>query len=136
MARSTIFGYTVETEDGKLVITLTGSMAESLVEKYSSESIGQNPRLLASLLPFGELGSRSVLLRPNPPLREKQTSHRLDLKEIFGQGFDRSQTEFETQLEEYRTLLESGERGNRQTASRGPASPRGARKPAQRKRKK
>jgi hypothetical protein len=135
MARSTIFGYTIETEDGKLVITLTGSMAESLVGKYTAEGIEQNPRLLASLLPFAELGSRSVLLRPNTPLQEKRTSHRPDLKEIFGQGFDRSQTEFETQLEEYRSLLEAGEFGNKPTGRQNAASSTGPRKRAPRKRR-
>lgn len=135
MARSTVFGYTVETEDGKLVITLTGSLAESLAEKYSTESIGQNPRLLASLLPFGDLGSRSVLLRPSGPSREKQASNHIDLKEIFGQGFDRSQNEFEAQLEEYRGLLDPREPGDKQNRTANAEAPRNARKSSARKRR-
>jgi hypothetical protein len=111
MARSTIFGYTVETDEGKLVITLTGSMAQTLVERYSSDGLTQNPRLLQSLLPFGHLGSQSVYVRPHAPSRERPSADQLDLKEIFGQGFDRSRAEFESQLEEYKSLLTPADPG-------------------------
>jgi hypothetical protein len=117
MAGSTLFGYTVEEDDGKLVITLTGSIAEVLLKKYTAEGVGQDPHLLSSLLPFGHLGSRPVFLGPQPPARSRfygqrppvreaeQQEDQLDIKEIFGQGFDRSHSEFETQLAEYRDLL-------------------------------
>ena len=55
MAGSTLFGYTVEEDEGKIVITLTGAIAQSLLQRYSAEGVGRNPRLLSSLLPFGNL---------------------------------------------------------------------------------
>jgi len=108
MAGSTLFGYTVEEDDGKLVITLTGSIAELLLRKYTAEGIDQDPRLLSSLLPFGHLGSRPVLFGSQTPRKMERQDHPPDIKEIFGQGFDRSNGEFEAQLAEYRNLLAGG----------------------------
>jgi hypothetical protein len=106
MARSTLFGYTVEEDEGKIVITLTGSVAETLLKKYTADGVGDNPRLLSSLVPFGLLSSRPVILGPRSPLRKAEpAAETLDIKEIFGQGFDRSHTEFESQLAQYRDML-------------------------------
>jgi hypothetical protein len=107
MARSTLFGYTVEDDEGKIVITLTGSIAETLLQKYTADGLGQDPRLLSSLVPFGLLSSRPVFLGPRHQARKAEPAvpETLDIKEIFGQGFDRSHTEFETQLAQYRDLL-------------------------------
>ncbi|MCK7475337.1 MAG: hypothetical protein MZV49_21790 [Rhodopseudomonas palustris] len=49
---STLFGYTVEDDDGKLVITVTGALASSLLQRFSADAVGQNPRLMSSLLAF------------------------------------------------------------------------------------
>jgi hypothetical protein len=120
MARSTIFGYTAEEEDGKLIITLTGSVAETLLDKYSVEAIGQNPNLVSSLLPFASLSSRPVLLRSNLPSRKAEGLGKLDIKEIFGQGFDRNKSEFDAQLDEYRNLLSAmAPKGSTRSAERG-----------------
>ena len=107
MAGSTLFGYTVEEDEGKLVITLTGMVAETLLNKYTAEGVGQDPRILSALLPFGQLGSRPVVLRPHMArdATKAKSPEQLDLKDIFGQGFDRSHSEFEAQLSEYRDLL-------------------------------
>lgn len=120
MAGSTLFGYTVEDDDGKLVITVTGALAASLLQRYGTDAAGQNPRLLSSLLPFAELGSRGVLLQPRRPLRPSRPVQAApppdaeppDIKEIFGQGFDRSHSEFEAQLAAYRELLGGGARAD------------------------
>lgn len=116
MAGSTLFGYTVEDDDGKLVITVTGALASSLLQRFSADAVGQNPRLMSSLLPFAELGSRAVQLQPRRPLRPSRPMEAApppdaeppDIKEIFGQGFDRSHSEFEAQLAAYRELLGGG----------------------------
>jgi hypothetical protein len=106
MGRSTLFGYTVEEDEGKIVITLTGSVAETLLKKYTADGVGDNPRLLSSLVPFGLLSSRPVMLGARTPVRKAEpAAETLDIKDIFGQGFDRSHTEFESQLAQYRDLL-------------------------------
>jgi hypothetical protein len=126
MAGSTLFGYTVEEDEGKIVITLTGAIAQSLLQRYSAEGVGQNPRLLSSLLPFGNLGSRTVFLRPRhaPERTLSQPAEPPDIKDIFGQGFDRSHSEFEAQLTEYRDLLGSGNAAAARAAAPQRASPR------------
>lgn len=124
MAGSTLFGYTVEDDDGKLIITVTGALAASLLQRFSADAVGQNPRLMSSLLPFAELGSRGVLLQPRRPFRASRPAEPAppvdssppDIKEIFGQGFDRSHSEFEAQLAAYRELLGGGARADESIA--------------------
>lgn len=134
MARSMIFGYSAEEEDGKLVITLTGSIAESLLHKYSAETIENNPNLISSLLPFARLGSPPVLLRRTLSSRKTEASAKLSLKEIFGQGFDRNKSEFESQLDAYRNILSDmkGKQGIR--SLQNVSTRRGSRRTARKKR--
>jgi hypothetical protein len=125
MALSTLFGYTVEEDEGKIVITLTGSVAETLLKKYTADGVGDNPRLLSSLVPFGLLSSRPVVLGPRAPARKAEpAAETLDIKEIFGQGFDRSHTEFESQLAQYRDLLGTAPPAPAPAARGAAASPR------------
>lgn len=113
MSRSVLFGYTVERDDGKIVITLSGSMAGTVLDRMAHRGGGRgrgNPA--AALFPFGALGSASVSLAPlfEPqaeiePEPEEAESFEDDLKDVFGQGFDRNYQDFETRLVAYRELL-------------------------------
>jgi len=101
MSRSVLFGYTIEEEDGRIVITLSGSQANAVFRNLTSASGRRRSGVGGLLSPLAGLTSASVSLTPAPT----QENLNPDIKEIFAQGFDRSHSEFEEQLFAYRALL-------------------------------
>lgn len=100
MAKSMVLGCTVEQDGDNLVITLSGALAASTFKQLSADGGGHAP-ILSALLSRRFLGSPSVRLSGHRPAVPEQP----DLKEIFGQGFDRDLNTFNAQLDEYRKLL-------------------------------
>jgi hypothetical protein len=56
MARSRLFGYAVDEDEGKLLITIDGMLAENCIRQIrDSAQIGRGREMLAQLLPVGSL---------------------------------------------------------------------------------
>jgi hypothetical protein len=108
MTRSLLFGYTVEQDDGIVVVTLTGSMAAQFLERLAGPGRGRGAG--GGLLPFPLAGLGSASIRLGGPANGANGAacqpERPDLKAIFGQGFDRDYQSFEADLADYRALLE------------------------------
>ncbi|HET6274779.1 MAG TPA: hypothetical protein VFE16_02410 [Candidatus Cybelea sp.] len=107
MAHAVLFGYTIEENDGDIVITVSGPLARQILHGINAGLDGA--RTLASLpivVPFGNLASQSVRLSSGNRLpMQTAPDEKLSLKEIFGQGFDRGLSDFEADLQHYRHLL-------------------------------
>jgi hypothetical protein len=101
MSRSVLFGYTVEEVDGRIVITLSGSLANAVFRNLTSATARHRSGIDGLLSPLAGLTSSSVSLSPAP----LQENNKPNIKEIFAQGFDRPHSEFEEQLSAYRALL-------------------------------
>lgn len=122
MPRSKLFGYSVEHEDGQVVITIEGSMAAAAMQRLSGlppagRGRGRGGRGgtrgggLAMPFPFDQLGSRSValtsLFAPEDTLSTDTLGDETgtDIAAIFAQGFDRSYDEYDAKLQAYRAVL-------------------------------
>jgi hypothetical protein len=103
MAQSLLIGYSVEQDGDKLVITLSGAMASQFLEQFASRGHGGRSRTLPILFPFDRLGSAGVRLQGGNGAADADAPP--DLKEIFGQGFDRDLEAFDDSLAQYRALL-------------------------------
>jgi hypothetical protein len=131
MTRSTLFGYTVEKEedDDSVVITVSGPMARTFLQRLAGDPRNRHGTgLLPAPLPWRALGSRSVEINAGRERQPNGADDKPDLKDIFGQGFDRSYSEFDAQLATYRSLLDQEE-----PRPADPPSPNGARRGARRK---
>lgn len=104
MAQSLLIGYSVEQDGDKLVITLSGSMASQFLEQFASRGRGGRSAALPILFPFDRLGSAGIRLRGGNGA-DADADAPPDLKEIFGQGFDRDLEAFDESLAQYRALL-------------------------------
>jgi hypothetical protein len=108
MTRSTLFGYTVEVDDDEsVVITVSGPMARTFLQRLGSDPRNRHGTgLLPAPLPWRALASRPVEIKGGRERQLNGGAEKPDLKEIFGQGFDRTFSEFDAQLAAYRTLLD------------------------------
>ena len=113
MATNKLFGYSVEEDDGKLVITIEGASTAQLT-KYVKQEVegGRGWRAMASLSPFVGLNrlSRRAQVALERPAEEKTitdttTNLDIDIDTIFKQGFANPYAEFETHLNAYRQAL-------------------------------
>lgn len=116
MATSTLFGYTVEDNDGKLVITVEGVLAEEVL-RYLREGAksGRGAMLISRLLPVRSLGRllyAPVNLTTNQVLKgEEGEGNQMSIEQIFNQGVDQNLDTFEQQLALMRAALEEKEGG-------------------------
>ena len=94
----------------------------------ATRATGTGPGSCPPPLPWRALGSRSVEISIGRERQPNGADDKPDLKDIFGQGFDRSYSEFDAQLATYRSLL-----GQEEPRPADPPSPNGARRGARRK---
>ncbi|MGN6109752.1 MAG: hypothetical protein ACTHU0_31885 [Kofleriaceae bacterium] len=121
MATSTLFGFSIEETDGKLVITLDGSVATSVAQRLRDEiDAGRGVELLRYFAPVR--GIRRLLHSSHPvriaartapaPAPEdsgKVAAAPLPIDQIFNQGFEGGLDGFEKQLSEFEASLGSFE---------------------------
>jgi hypothetical protein len=104
MARSRLFGYAVDEEEGRLLITIDGVLAENCIRQIrESAEIGRGGRMLAQLLPVSSLYK---LMSGE----EKPQEEQLTLEQLLGQNVDQSFASFEQQLTELRESIEEIEK--------------------------
>src|SRR5437667_4231104 len=101
MAKETLFGLTIEDDDGNLVFTVNGVLAQGLRKQIRNESeVGRGGELLAKLMPFG---SFYKLLTFTPPI--ESGSDELSIEQMLGQNIDQTFASFETQIAELKSSL-------------------------------
>ncbi|UPJ69372.1 hypothetical protein [Bradyrhizobium sp. 191] len=99
MTKSRLFGYAVDEDEGKLLITIDGILAESCIRQIrESAQLGKGGQMLAELLPASSL--YKFMAGPDKPEEEP-----LSLEELLGQNVDQSFTSFEQQLAELRESI-------------------------------
>jgi hypothetical protein len=104
-------------------------MARTFLQRLAGDPRNRHGTgLLPAPLPWRALGSRSVEINAGRERQPNGADDKPDLKDIFGQGFDRSYSEFDAQLATYRSLLDQEE-----PRPADPPSPNGARRGARRK---
>jgi hypothetical protein len=109
VATSTLFGYSVEDNDGKLTITVEGAFAEELL-RYVREGVksGKGSLLISQLLPVRALRR---LMSASVNITDSQAGttgpgKALSIEEIFNQGVDQDLDTFEEQLALMRASLD------------------------------
>lgn len=108
MSGSLLFGYSVEENDEKFVITLAGKLAVPIMQDIAA-NVGAGRRgggQLPGLFPYSLLASHAVGLARQANVEGEKGE--AELADIFGQGFDKDLDEYERHLERYRSLLPSG----------------------------
>jgi hypothetical protein len=107
-----LFGYSVEENDGKFVITLAGKLALPIMQDIAAQVTNEpgSAGSVTRLFPYSLLASQAVRLMQQPAgngVDREETS----LEDIFGQGFDRDLDDFERQLDRYQNMLPISARG-------------------------
>ena len=101
MARETLFGFSIEDDEGKLVITVDGALAEGLTKQLREETAaGRGGQLLSRLLP---LGSFHKLLTFSTS--QESSEEALPLEKILGQNMDQTFASFEQQIADLKSAL-------------------------------
>ncbi len=107
MARSTLFGYSIDDDNGKLVVTVNGDFAEEILRNLREQAKAGRGYLLSRLLPIKSLGrllSRRVdLITPGEGGNEED----LDMNQIFSQGIDEGFGSFDAQMKKFRESLKT-----------------------------
>ena len=99
MTKSRLFGYSVDEEEGKLIITIDGALAESGIRQLrESSQVGRAGEMLAELLPLRSL----YKLMSTEQGGEAQS---LTLEQLLGQNIDQGLGSFEQQLAELRESI-------------------------------
>lgn len=99
MTKSRLFGYSVDEEEGKLVITIDGLLAEGAIRQLrESAELGGGGRILQELLPVHSIYKLMSA-------QEKSAEETLTLEQILGQNIDQSFSDFEEQLAELRNSV-------------------------------
>src|SRR3954449_503081 len=106
----TLFGYSVDDDDGRLVITVHGRLAEEgirrLHEQIDAGGVLPLPALLAPLRPLRGLLSASVVLGAGSAAVEGSPGAE-EGDDILSQTVDQTLTEFRRQMEEFRTSAQA-----------------------------
>jgi hypothetical protein len=103
MAKQTLFGFSIEDDEGKLVITVNGALAEGLTKQLRDETnAGRGGQLLARLLP---LGSFHKLLSFSATQEESSEETSLSLEQMLGQNIDQTFASFEQQIADLKSVL-------------------------------
>jgi hypothetical protein len=101
MPRARLFGYSVDEDDGKLLIAIDGLLAETAIRQIrESAQAGQGGRLLSQLLPINSLYKLMSV-------EETPQEETLTLEQLLGQNVDQSFSAFEQQLAELRDSIAS-----------------------------
>ncbi|MEP9387676.1 hypothetical protein [Mesorhizobium sp. KR9-304] len=99
MARSRLFGYAIDEEDGKLVIMIDGVLAESAIKQIrDSAETGRGGEILSKLLPIGSIYKLMS--------SEEEEDEALSLEQLLGQNVDQSFSSFEQQFAELKETLD------------------------------
>jgi hypothetical protein len=99
MPRSRLFGYSVDEDEGKLVITIDGLLAEGAIRQIrESAELGGGGKILSELLPVNSVYKLMSA-------REQAPEEALTLEQILGQNIDQSFSDFEEQLAELRNSI-------------------------------
>lgn len=107
MSDSLLFGYSVEEDDGKFVITLAGKLAVPIMQDIAANVGARGNNGVTRMFPYSLLASHAVGMAGQANAEPAEQSE-TQLADIFGQGFDKDLGEFERHLERYRSLLPSG----------------------------
>jgi len=101
--KSTLFGYTVEEDEGKLVITVNGLIAEGLINQIRQESqAGRGGQLLTRLLPPGSL-YKMLSFAPEPTAQNAEEP--LSIEQLLGQNIDQTFSAFEQQITDLKSSI-------------------------------
>jgi len=105
MSDSLLFGYSVEENGGKFVITLAGTLAVPIMQDIAANigPGGTGAAGLPMMFPYSLLASHAV--RMTAQAGGDAEAQDATLADIFGQGFDKDLDEFDRQLGRYRDLL-------------------------------
>ena len=128
MPASTLFAYTVEDQDGKLVITVGGVLAQRALQELrqglESEGAGWLPTLLSPIKPLRRLLSAPIALRHALGAGPASADDPGSTEDILSQGVDQTLSSFQEQVAEFRKTLESlrRERPGEAAASRQPGA--------------
>ncbi len=106
MSDSLLFGYSVEENGGKFVITLAGTLAVPIMQDIAANigPSGAGTTGLPMMFPYTLLASHAVRMTAQAG-GETEEQEDASLADIFGQGFDKDLNEFDRQLGRYRALL-------------------------------
>ena len=103
MARETLFGFSIDDDEGKLIITVNGALAESLTKQLREETqAGRGGQLLSRLLPLGSF-HKLLTFSPTPDQTSEDTS--LSLEQMLGQNIDQTFASFEQQIADLKAAL-------------------------------
>ncbi len=101
MSKSRLFGYAVDEDEGKLLITIDGLLAENCIRQIrGSAEQGRGGHLLAQLLPVS-----SLYKLMSGEGEEKSKEEALSLEQLLGQNVDQSFASFEQQFSELRESI-------------------------------
>jgi hypothetical protein len=110
MANSTLFGYSLEEQDGKLVIIVNGEFAEAAIRYLRDEfSQGRGLSIVQRLSPLGPL--KSLLSNPKSDEDEDlmdlgEAGRAMNSDEILNQGVDQSLEAFNRELASFREAMQ------------------------------
>jgi hypothetical protein len=127
----TLFAYTLEEQEGRLVITVQGSFAEAVLRQLRNEITTRGGlhiiSRLSPIVPLGRLLS-SAKVRLTEEQNEAADGDALDTDDLLNQSVDQTFGAFQQQLNEFREALDSYKAGTR--AAQAPAAARRGRKTA------
>jgi hypothetical protein len=125
MPNSTLFGYSLEEQDGKLIITVHGEFATAVVRFLREEfSQGRGLSIIQRLSPLGPL--KSLLPQPGSEEEEEEEEGLMDLAEagralnsdeILHQGVDQSLEAFNRELAGFRDAMRQYQSSSGQTSA-------------------
>jgi hypothetical protein len=93
----------VEDDEGKLVVTIHGLLAEGLVRQIREDAqAGRGGQLATKLLP---LDSLYKLMSSSPPESKEEGGETLTLEQILGQNIDQTFAGFEQQIADLKSSL-------------------------------
>ena len=110
MANSTLFGYSLEEQDGKLVITVHGEFAEAAIRYLREEfSQGRGLSIIQRLSPLGPL--KSLIPQGSSDEEEglmdlAEAGRALNSDEILHQGVDQSLEAFNREMASFREAMQ------------------------------
>lgn len=107
-----LFGYTVEEEDGKLLISIEGLLGENCIRQIRESAQGGREDSVLSQL-FLQVSSLCQLMAGGGKPQEKALQEEapqeeaLTLEQLLGQNVDQSFAAFEEQLSELRETIKA-----------------------------
>jgi hypothetical protein len=119
----TLFGYSVDDEDGRLVISVHGRLAEEglrrIHDQIDAGAALPLPALLAPLRPLRGLLSASVSLGQGGPIGPSLD----DTEDMLSQAVSQTLTDFRQHLDEFRTSVQQLQAEREEPAARAREKP-------------